>query len=261
MDGAEAKRRAERLRALHHRGTPLLLPNAWDAASAREVVAAGFEAVATTSGGVAASLGFADHQQAPVDEMMAAIGRIARSVEVPVTADVEAGYGLDAAELADRLVECGAVGCNLEDSDYSGQELLTKTEAQADRIAALRDASLSRGADLVVNARIDVFVRQLGEPEDRVDLALDRAVAYRDAGADCVYPIVASEEELAGFRDRYEGPVNGMAVAGWVRLPRLTAIGIDRISFGSQLQHRATSDLRSTLEVIARSDDGWADHV
>jgi 2-methylisocitrate lyase-like PEP mutase family enzyme len=253
---SEPALRAEHLRALHHRDTPLVLPNAWDAASASAVEAAGFDAVATTSGGVAASLGFADGERTPPEEMFAALARIARAVDVPVTADIESGYGLPPGELAERLVEVGAVGCNLEDTDHAGGGLCAK-EAQADRIASLREVAQGLGVDVVVNARVDVFVRQVGEPAERMELALERAGAYRRAGADCVYPILASEDEIAHFVTVHEGPVNAMAVADRVRLSRLRALRVARITFGSALQRRAEAEFRRVLEAIGRSDDDW----
>src|ERR687895_2441166 len=115
----ELQSRCDLLRSLQRPGAPLLLPNAWDVATARAVIAAGFPVVATTSGGVAATLGYEDHEGAPGDEMLAAAARIARGVEVPVTVDAEAGYGMDPAELVAALRSMGAAGCNLEDSDYT----------------------------------------------------------------------------------------------------------------------------------------------
>ncbi len=258
MGTARQRQLAERLRSFHHRDAPLVLPNAWDAVSARAVVAAGFEAVATTSGGMAVSLGFADGEQTPVDEMFAAVARISRAVDVPVTADVESGYGLAADELAGRLLASGAVGCNLEDTDHSGDGVLRPASAQAERIAALKEAAARLDGDLVVNARVDVFVRQVGAPAERVDLAVERALAYRRAGADCVYPILASEDEIAAFRRGDDGPVNAMVFGDRARLSVLLELGVARISFGSQLQHRAESSLRRALDAIARADDGWA---
>src|SRR5262244_782485 len=111
--------RCDLLRSLHQPGTPLLLPNAWDVATARAVVAAGFPAVATTSGGVAATLGYEDHEGAPAEEMLAADARIVRGVDVPVTVDAEAGYGMGPAELVAALRAVGAAGCNLEDTDHA----------------------------------------------------------------------------------------------------------------------------------------------
>ncbi|GAB2975965.1 hypothetical protein GCM10017788_40890 [Amycolatopsis acidiphila] len=145
---------AAALRALHVPGNPLLLPNAWDADSARLVEEAGFPVVATSSVAVAAALGYADGEQAPAEEMFAAAARIARAVSVPVTVDAESGYGLPAAELAERLLGAGAVGCNLEDTDHARGGIRAVGE-QADRLAAVREAA---GQDLVLNARIDLFL-------------------------------------------------------------------------------------------------------
>src|SRR5215468_10745892 len=119
----ELEGRCDLLRSLHHPGEPLLLPNAWDVATARAVVAAGFPVVATTSGGVAATLGYEDHEGAPGGEMLDAAARIARGVEVPVTVDAEAGYGIEPAELVAALHGAGAAGCNLEDSNYTAGSL------------------------------------------------------------------------------------------------------------------------------------------
>src|SRR6185312_317788 len=132
--------RCELLRSLHRPGTPLLLPNAWDVATARAVVAAGFPVVATTSGGVAAALGYEDHEDAPSDEMFAAAARIASGVDVPVTVDAEAGYGMEPAEVVSALRQAGAAGCNLEDTDHSGGELRDPAR-QAEWLQAVRQAA------------------------------------------------------------------------------------------------------------------------
>ena len=218
------------LRDLHHAGQPLLLPNAWDAASARAVVEAGFPAVATTSGGVAEALGYADHQLTPPDEMFAAVARIARSVDVPVTADVEAGYGLGAGELVERLVGAGAVGLNLEDTDHDGGgRELVDAGAHADRLAAVRAAADETGVPVVLNARIDVFLLGLGGVDD----AVARAGRYLEAGADCVYPIVLGDEE--GIRTvvgAVDAPVNILARKGAPTVERLAELGVRRVSWG-----------------------------
>src|SRR5690349_6857438 len=145
------------LRSLHRPGDPLLLPNAWDVATARAVVAAGFPVVATTSGGVAGTLGYEDHEGAPGDEMLAAAARIAHDVEVPVTVDAEAGYGMEPAELVAALRDAGAAGCNLEDSDYAAGGL-REPDAHADWLRAVRRAAAQDGYPLVINARVDVFL-------------------------------------------------------------------------------------------------------
>ena len=150
-------------------------------------------------------------------------------------------------------------GCNLEDTDHSaGGPGLRPAAQQAERLGALRQAARSLGVDVVVNARVDVFLQQSAETEERVELALERAGAYRQAGADCVYPIGATEDELAGFVAGHGGPVNAMARSGQVGISRLRSLGVARISFGSAIHRRIAGDLRRLLEAIARSDDEWA---
>ncbi|MFC9680858.1 isocitrate lyase/phosphoenolpyruvate mutase family protein, partial [Streptomyces sp. NPDC056948] len=192
--------KADVFRALHHHrvpGDPLVLPGPWDAASARVFVEAGFPALATPSAGVAASLGYEDGQT-PADEMFAAIARIVRAVDVPVSADVEGGYGLAPKELVERLLETGAVGCNLEDSEDG---VLKDPRAHADRLAEVRAAA---GDGLFVNARVDTFACGVGDP----GRAIERAALYVAAGADCVYPIGAPPEMLPLLRAGIQGPVN-----------------------------------------------------
>src|SRR6185312_1192451 len=150
---ADLQSRCDQLRSLHRPGDPLLLPNAWDVGTARAVVAAGFPVVATTSAGVAGTLGYEDHEGAPGDEMLAAATRIARGVEVPVTVDAEAGYGMQAAELVAALRSAGAAGCNLEDTDHAADEL-RDPDRQAEWLGAVRQAASEDGYGLVLNARV-----------------------------------------------------------------------------------------------------------
>src|SRR6201991_1995982 len=156
LNTADLQSQCDLLRSLHRPGAPLLLPNAWDAATARAVVAAGFPVVATTSAGVAAAIGYEDHEGAPGDEMLAAAARIADSVEVPVTVDAEAGYGMEPAELVAALRAAGAAGCNLEDTDHAADGL-RDPDAQAARLGAVRQAAADDGYPLVINARVDSF--------------------------------------------------------------------------------------------------------
>jgi 2-methylisocitrate lyase-like PEP mutase family enzyme len=149
--------RCDLLRSLQRPGAPLLLPNAWDVATARAVVAAGFPVVATTSGGVAATLGYEDNEGAPADEMLPAAARIARGVEVPVTVDAEAGYGMEPAELVAALRSAGAAGCNLEDTDHAADSL-RDPDGHAEWLRAVRQAASEDGYGLVINARVDVFL-------------------------------------------------------------------------------------------------------
>ncbi|MFI9555236.1 isocitrate lyase/phosphoenolpyruvate mutase family protein [Nonomuraea endophytica] len=221
--------KAAALRALHVPGDPLILPNVWDAASARAVQAAGFAVVATGSAAIARVLGYDDGEATPVAEMLAAVGRIARVVEVPVTADVERGYGLKPAELVERLLATGAVGCNLEDSDPGTGRMIDPGE-QADFLAEVRAAA---GAELVINARVDTF---LGGDKTREDAAA-RATRYLEAGADCVYPILAPD--TAALVAAIAGPVNVIFHKGSSGLAELAAMGVARVSFGHGLHAAA----------------------
>jgi 2-methylisocitrate lyase-like PEP mutase family enzyme len=229
------------LRSLHVPGTPLVLPNAWDAGTARLVVEAGFPVVATSSGAVAESLGYADHHGAPAGEMFAAAARIARTVDVPVTVDAEAGYGLAAAEFAARLAETGAVGCNLEDTDH-GAGGLSPVSRQADYLAAVRAAA----PELVLNARVDAFA--IAPDQEAVfDDAVSRARAYMAAGADCVYPILLrSVALLKSFVDAVDAPVNVALLPG-MTIAELASAGVARISLGPGLWRFTQKVLRERL--------------
>lgn len=229
------------LRALHRRRSPddpLVLPGPWDAASARVFVEAGFLALATPSAGVAASLGYEDGQT-PADEMFAAVARIVRAVDVPVSADIEGGYGIPPAELVARLLETGAVGCNLEDSEGGA---LKDPRAHADWLAEVRHAAADR---LFVNARIDTFVRGGSDPKRAAEAAIERAALYVAAGADCVYPIGAPTDVLPLLRSGIQGPINVHGtVAGGPSPTELGELGATRITFGPQLQRSAAQALR-----------------
>ncbi|WP_372671937.1 isocitrate lyase/PEP mutase family protein [Amycolatopsis kentuckyensis] len=237
---------AAALKALHVPGKPLILPNAWDADTAKLVEAAGFAAVATSSVAVAAALGFADGEQAPADEMFAAARRIANAVSVPVTVDAESGYGLSGAELAGRLADAGAVGCNFEDTDHATGGVRPVAE-QAERIAALRDAA---GDGLVINARVDSF--RGVDPKDHLADGIARARAYLDAGADCVYPIhLRTPEVLAAFVQGVGGAVNAPAWPGSPGLSGLAELGVARISLGGGLWQYVRKQLEATLAGVA----------
>jgi 2-methylisocitrate lyase-like PEP mutase family enzyme len=222
------------LRRMHTAARPLVLPNAWDVASARLVVKTGFPVVATSSGAVAASLGYEDTDSLPVEEAFGVVRRIARSVPVPVTADIEAGYELSPTELVGRLLDAGAVGCNLEDTDHHGGGGLVDADAHADRLRAVRSAATDAGVQIVLNARIDVL-RLAGDRRELFDEAVRRAGRYLQAGADCVFPIRLADDELIGeFVRRVDGPVNVVA-GGAPPLARLAQLGVRRISFAGAL--------------------------
>jgi 2-methylisocitrate lyase-like PEP mutase family enzyme len=234
----DLERRCDLLRSLHRPGAPLLLPNAWDVATARAVVAAGFPVVATTSAGVAAALGYEDHERAPADEMFAAAGRIARHVEVPVTVDAEAGYGMDPADLVSALRLVGAAGCNLEDTDHSAGAL-RDPDRHAEWLGAVCKAASTAGYGLVINARVDVFLGPFlagagpGTQEGLVGEALRRATAYLEAGVDCVFPIALWETDaLSRFMAEIRGSVNVIHLPKTHSLAELTALGVARVSWG-----------------------------
>jgi 2-methylisocitrate lyase-like PEP mutase family enzyme len=249
------ERRCDLLRSLHRPGTPLVLPNAWDVASARAVVAAGFPVVATSSAAVASSLGYTDHQGAPAAEMLAVAGRIARSVEVPVTVDAEAGYGMGPAELVNALLAAGAAGCNLEDTDHDAGGLAEVTR-QATWLRAVRDAAEARGYGLVINARVDVFLAERSAPPTRevLDDGIGRCRAYLAAGADCVYPIVLwAEDAIAELTSVVGGPVNVMALSQAPPVARLAELGAARVSYGSMTHAHAMRALAGFLAEVAGS--------
>ena len=252
IDGLAAK--AEHLRSLHVPGRPLVLPNAWDAASARAVEAAGFLAVATASAAIAESLGYRDGEGTPVDAMFAAVARVVQAVAVPVTADMEAGYGLPAAELADRLLATGAVGCNIEDTDHRAGGLVD-AELQAVRIADLRRAA---SVPVVINARIDVHLRNVGSPEHRVSEAIRRARLHLAAGADCVYPVgVADEPTISALVAGVGGPINVYAQPSAPPLARLAELGVARVSYGPWLHRLAMQAMQRALARIGGGGDPY----
>src|SRR4051794_30623038 len=235
---ADLQSRCDLLRSLQRPGDPLLLPNAWDVATARAVVAAGFPVVATTSAGVAAALGYEDHEGAPADEMLAAAARIASGVEVPVTVDAEAGYGMEPVELVGALRSAGAAGCNLEDTDHAAGSLRDPGR-QAEWLRAVREAASADGYPLVINARVDVFLGPFlagagaGSQEELVPEALRRANAYLEAGVDCVFPIALWETDaLRRFIAEVGGLVNVVRVPGRSSLAELSALGVGRVSWG-----------------------------
>jgi 2-methylisocitrate lyase-like PEP mutase family enzyme len=236
----DLKRRCDTLRSLQVAGAPLVLSNAWDAASARAVEAAGFPVVATTSAGVAASLGYEDHERAPGDEMLAAAARIATAVNVPVTVDAEAGYGMKPSDLVARLKAIGAAGCNLEDTNHASGELRDPVK-QSDWLRAVRGAASDQGYGLVINARIDVFLSAIASESGQAELvseALRRAHAYAEAGADCVFPILLWEPDaLERFIADAPGPVNILQIPPAPSHAKLAELGVARISYGGLLHH------------------------
>ena len=254
MNQAEQANKAELFRAMH-RGPPLLiLPNAWDAISARIIVAAGFPAIATTSGGVAWALGYADGEAAPWDEVVAATQRIARAVAVPVTADIETGYG-ETPEAVGRsigeIIAAGAVGVNLEDGLKTGTPPIRSLADSVARIGAAREAARAAGVPIVINARIDLYIKNIGDDESRFDEAVARGRAYLAAGADCVYPIALRDSETMGRLVAALGaPVNINVRAGSPNVAELEALGVRRASTATAIPLMAMGLVRQLAQEL-----------
>jgi 2-methylisocitrate lyase-like PEP mutase family enzyme len=243
---ASLAQKAELLRSLHHQSQPLVLANAWDVASARIVEKAGFPAIATTSAGIAVASGYPDGEQISRGEMLRMVSRIAGAVAVPVTADMEAGYGDTADEMENtinELLEAGAVGLNLEDGLSGHAPGLAELPHQCEKIKALRRAGKAAGVPVVINARTDGFLNRVGDEKDRLAEAIQRGHAYREAGADCIFiPGVSDTGTIEKLVESIGGPINILAVPGSPSIAELQRLGVKRISLGSG-PHRATLGL------------------
>ena len=245
----EQRDKAEAFRALHRGPRALVLLNIWDAASARIVEHSGAAALASSSAGIAFAQGYADGQRISGEEMLAVVARIARTVKVPVTADAEGGYG-DTPEAATRtaraVIAAGAVGMNLEDARDDAQHPLAELPLQLESIAAVREAARTAGVPLVLNARTDVYLKEVGPADRRYDEAVRRLAAFRDAGADCVFaPGVRDAETIARLVRELRCPLNILAGPGSPTVPELEKLGVARISVGS-------SAMRATLGLVRR---------
>lgn len=255
------RERAALLLRLHDRTRILLLPNCWDVASARVIESLGFPALATGSAGVAAVLGYADGERIPRGEMLEMVARIVRAVKVPVTADLEAGYG-DPGGTVEAALEAGAVGMNFEDGLAKSADL-AETPEQAKRIAAARAAGDRHGVHFVINARTDVFLRGIGEERDRLAHALDRARAYLAAGADCIFvPGVKDEATIGKLASGIEGPLNILGTTGSPSVSKLAALGVARVSAGAGPMRAAlTAGKRAAEEMRDRGTFGFAEGI
>ena len=239
----------EDFRSLHRSGTPLVLANAWDVASARLVEEAGAAAVATTSAGVAWSLGAPDGNRLGADRTAELVARIAAAVRVPVSGDIESGFADEpqgVTQTVARIVAAGAVGINLEDSTHEDAPLYP-VELAAERVAAARAAS----DRLFVNARTDVFLNKVGAPQTRLDATLERAAAYLAAGADGIFvPGVTDPDTVAALVAGIDAPVNVLTGPGAPSIAELAAVGVARISVGSKLVLRAYAAARKAAEEL-----------
>jgi len=240
---------AIQFRQLHRGPHALILPNAWDVVSARIFEEAGFPAIATTSAGIAFSLGYPDGERIPREEMLARIARIARAVHVPVTADIESGYGPtpeDAAKTTRELIQAGVAGMNLEDASGRPDQPLNSLELAVEKIRASREAAVQLRAQIVINARTDVYLLAGGNPDADYSEALRRLLAFRDAGADCVFaPGLKDAETIGRLAKAVECPLNILAGPGTPSIPELEKMGVARVSVGS-------GPIRATLGLLRR---------
>jgi 2-methylisocitrate lyase-like PEP mutase family enzyme len=243
---------ARRFRDLHAAEQPLILANAWDVGAARILQAAGAPAIATTSAGVAWSLGVADGDHLGRDQALDVIARVVAAVDLPVSADIEAGYGADPSDVADTVagvIAAGAVGINIEDAHHSGPQPLRSTGEQAERIAAARQAAEAAAVPLFVNARIDTYLAEVGDPSGRLADTLRRAQAYVAAGADGIFvPGVTDPAVVAPLADGVGAPLNVLAGPGAPGVTELARLGARRISLGSSIAAAAYAVLRRAAD-------------
>jgi 2-methylisocitrate lyase-like PEP mutase family enzyme len=237
MDLNAQRQKAEAFRRMHDRSRILVLVNVWDAMSARAVEEAGGRAIATSSATMAYSIGYADGESAPREEFVAAIARIARAVDAPVTADIESGFGRTPAELAETIklvVEAGAVGINLEDALQERRGELYEVAQALERLKAAREGAAKAGVPIVINARTDVFLLGVGPREERLAHAVRRANLYREAGADCLFvPGVRDAQTIGALAAQINGPINILAHPASPPVGELERLGVARASVGS----------------------------
>ena len=249
--------KADAFRAMHRGPKVLLLPNAWDVASARVFEEAGIGAIATTSAGIAFTLGYPDGEKISREEMLAVVRRIAAGVKVPVTADVEAGYGdrpEDAAETARAVIEAGAVGMNLEDGTDDPKHPLTDLPLQVERIVVVRETAAAMGVPIVLNARTDVYLSEVGPAGQRYAESVKRLKAFRDAGADCLFvPGLRDVETIRRLVRELNYPLNILAGPGSPSIPELQKLGVARVSLGSGPMRAALGLARRIAEELKSS--------
>lgn len=248
MDIRRQAEKAEQFRKLHHGPRLLLLPNAWDVVSACLLEECGHPAIATSSAGVAFSLGYPDGQRISRDEMLEVAGRIASAVDVPVTADLEAGYGTtvkDMAETVEAAIAAGVVGMNLEDMTGDAESLFVDLPLQVEKIRAIRETAKSLGVPFVLNARTDIYLQPIGPAATRLERTVERLRAYRDAGASCLFaPGVYDRETIAKLVKAVEAPVNILANPACPPVAELEKIGVARVSAGSGIMRAALGLVR-----------------
>jgi 2-methylisocitrate lyase-like PEP mutase family enzyme len=238
---------ADEFFALHRRGAPVVLPNAWDAASAMIFEREGFGAIATSSSAMSWALGYSDGEHVDPDELFGALARLIRVARVPVTADIEAGYGTSndgAVRSVERAIAAGAVGANLEDFDARANDLIA-LEAQTERIRAVKKRTQSLGVRFFLNARSDILLNDIGPASTRVERTIERLRAYAAAGADGVFaPGTADAETIRRIAASVDAPLNVLAGAQTPAVAELAALGVARVSVGGNPMRRTLGVLR-----------------
>lgn len=248
MDMRTQAQKAEQFRKLHHGPRLLLLPNAWDVVSARILEECGHPAIATSSAAIAFSLGYPDGQRISRDEMLEVAGRIARAVEIPVTADLEAGYGTtvkDMVETVKAAIAAGVVGMNLEDVTGDDESSLVALPLQVEKIRAICETAKSLAVHFVLNARTDIYLMPIGPEATRFERTVERLRAYRDAGASCLFaPCLYDRETIAKLVKAVEAPINILANPACPAIAELEKIGVARVSAGSGIMRAALGLVR-----------------
>lgn len=256
---SERAEQAQRFRELHHGGRLLVLPNAWDAASARIFETAGFPAVATTSAGMAWTVGRPDGERISRATMLQLVTHVTRSVKVPVSADLEAGFAdtpSDFIETVRGAIVAGAVGLNVEDGTVDPARPLHDLRRQTDFLRAGKRAARDAGIDVFLNARTDVFWRQVGDPATQLRLAIERCQAFVAAGADGVFlPSVSDPEAIRQLVKEIPAPLNVLAGAGTPGLKELEDLGVARVTFGSGPMRKMLAGLREFARNLGENGD------
>jgi 2-methylisocitrate lyase-like PEP mutase family enzyme len=248
MSDQVLKQRAEALLAMHQPGNPVVLPTVWDAWSARLAVDAGFGALTVGSHPLADSVGKADQEGMTFDDVVARVKQITAAVDVPVSVDIESGYGESPTRLIAGLLEAGAVGLNIEDTVHSEGGRLRSSSEHAEFVGALRKAADETGVHVVVNARTDLIFRQDGDESDRVDRAIARMIEAAQAGADVLYPIgLHDPDTLRRLASELPLPINAVAVPEQADPASFGPLGVARISFGPFLQYALAARAKEIL--------------
>ena len=251
--------KAEQFRRQHHSGRLLLLPNIWDALGARLIARMGYPSVATASASIALANGYADGEHIPFHELLVIVGNITFAVDLPLTVDIERGYATTDVQLAENirlLLDQGAVGINIEDSNPDRRNLASIRD-QCRKIELIREAGLQYGVPIVINARTDAYLADKGE--NAFKTALERGIAYKNAGADCIYPVlIGSYEEIESFIDQVKAPVNVLLIKSIADLQQLEHIGVSRVSLGPALLSHVLTTMKDLTEgLLSGESKDW----